>query len=158
MLLLLYEWCVIRHSVLFMLPSEYLATKIYPKATCSRLDANTIHRTPMTSGWLFQVRSARRCMLCFPVEESGWGCFSITPVWLICSCLSICASSMHFVLPSAGWQRHRVERDALIVGSPHGSRLSHRACLQSSSGGIEGIMFLEISLRSESFQNLWCQF
>lgn len=92
----------------------------------------------MTSGWLFQVRSARRCMLCFPVEESGWGCFSTTPVWLICSFLSVCASSIHFVLPSAGWQRHRVERDALVVGSPHGSRLSHRACLQSSSGGIKG--------------------
>lgn len=52
--------------------------------------------------------------------------------------LSVCAPSIHFVLPSAGWQRHCVERDALVVGGPHGSRLSHRACLQSSGGGAEG--------------------
>lgn len=50
----------------------------------------------------------------------------------------VCASSIHFMLPSAGWQRHCVERNALILGSPYGGRLCHWACLQSGSRGTKG--------------------
>lgn len=48
-----------------------------------------------------------------------------------CQCLSS-------VLPPAGGQRHRVERDALVGRSPHGGRLGHRAGLQSGGRGAEG--------------------
>lgn len=68
--------CVVSHS-------ELNFTQKIPAA------GRTICRKPMSSAWLFQGRSARRCTLCFPVEESGWGCFSATPGWLICACLHI---------------------------------------------------------------------
>lgn len=72
--------------------------KLYTKGSSSRLNANTICRKPMTSAWLFQGRSARRCTLCFPAEESGWGCFSATPGWLICACLHIINTFLCFLL------------------------------------------------------------